>query len=160
MNEELGGLVIVFGGGFLADLGSLLVAVFAVFASGLEHVAPHLQLHWRQQVPPPTFRLFFVERRCLWLQHFLAQRRGSLGLLLHVAGQLAQLFFLLGREFIGFGAEELSLELGNIRSSLGQLLLELEGILDYLRGIGGQLAQQLCPAPHAQRASRNAGRSG
>jgi hypothetical protein len=47
-------------------------------------------------------------------------------------GQLLQLLLLLGRQLVGFGAEELLFKLGDIGPRLGQLVLQLAGVFDQL----------------------------
>ena len=70
------------------------------------------------------------------LEHFLAQGRGTLALLLNIPHQLPQLLLLLGPEFVSLGTEELPFELGNDGLSLGQVLRFL---LEFLLGLGQQL---------------------
>jgi hypothetical protein len=72
------------------------------------------------------------------LEHFLAQGRRALGLLLNITLQLSQLLLLLLIELVGLSAEEFSFQIGNDRLSLDQLLrLQRELFLDLHQFLAG-----------------------
>ncbi len=97
-----------------------------------QHLAPDLQLYRRGVAAAAALGLFLILEGPLGFQHFLAQRRGTLGLFLRLPGQLLQLLLLLGRQLVRLGAEELLLELGDRGPRLGQLVLQLAGVFDQL----------------------------
>jgi hypothetical protein len=144
--DELGRQVFVFGGDFLADFASGLLAAATNLVLGFQHHALHFQLNARQRMSAPTrllFECFLVLGRQLWFQNLLADRRWPLRLLLQVTNYLPQLLLLLRVKLVGLWPEELPFELSDIRTRLSQQLLLPPQLLFLLRQLVALLANFL-----------------